>query len=107
MNRSQSGAGWRRDGTPAELLPVVVLADGARWTWEHMAALFGDERTDVVDWSHATRHIPTAAEVGHGDDAPETQAWARAALDHLWHTGVKAVVEWFDAARPGPHADAA
>jgi hypothetical protein len=88
------------DGTPAELRPVVVLGDGAKWIWEHVATLFGDERTEIVDWYHASEHIWTAAKAVHGDDTPETKAWARTALDHLWQTGAKPVVEWFDATRP-------
>jgi segregation and condensation protein B len=27
----------------------------------------------------------------------ESKAWARTALDHLWHRGPKAVLAWFDA----------
>jgi hypothetical protein len=40
------------DGTPAELRPVVVLGDGAKWIWEHVATLFGNERIEIVDWFH-------------------------------------------------------
>ena len=72
------------DGTPAELRPVVVLGDGAKWIWEHVATLFGDERTEIVDWYHASEHIWTAAKALHGEDTPETKAWANTALDHLW-----------------------
>jgi hypothetical protein len=89
------------DGTPAELRPVVVVGDGAKWIWEHVATLFGDERTEIVDWYHASEHIWTVAKAVHGDDTPETKAWAKIALDHLWQTGAQPVVEWFDATRPG------
>jgi hypothetical protein len=34
------------DGTPAELRPVVVLGDGARWISDHVATLFGGEVTE-------------------------------------------------------------
>jgi hypothetical protein len=88
------------DGTPAELRPVVVLGDGAKWIWEHVATLFGEERTEIVDWYHASEHIWTAAKAVHGEDTPETKAWAKTALDHLWQTGPKPVVEWLDATRP-------
>jgi hypothetical protein len=89
------------DGTPAELRPVVVVGDGAKWIWEHVATLFGDERTEIVDWYHASEHIWTVAKAVHGDGTLETNAWAKTALDHLWQTGAKPVVEWFDATRPG------
>jgi hypothetical protein len=88
------------DGTPAELRPVVVLGDGAKWIWEHVATLFGEERTEIVDWYHASEHIWTVAKAVYGDDTPETKAWAKSALDHLWQTGAKPVVDWFDATRP-------
>jgi hypothetical protein len=92
------------DGTPAQLRPVVVLGDGAKWIWEHVATLFGDERTEIVNWYHASEHLWTAAKAVHGDNTPETQAWANSALDHLWQTGPTPVLEWFDATRPGTSA---
>jgi hypothetical protein len=95
------------DGTPAELRPVVVLGDGAKWIWEHVATLFGEERTEIVDWYHASEHIWTVAKTVYGDDTPETKAWAKTALDHLWQTGPKPVLKWFDATQPGSSAAAA
>ena len=99
------GVKWHPwDGTPAELRPVVVLGDGAKWIWEHVATLFGEERTEIVDWYHASEHIWTVAKAVHGDDTPETKAWANTALDHLWQTGPKPVLHWFDATQPGSSA---
>ena len=89
------------DGTPAELRPVVVLGDGARWIWDHVATLFGNERTEIVDWFHATEHIWTAAKAVHGEHTPETNAWATTALDHLWTGGAIPTLEWFEATHPG------
>jgi hypothetical protein len=89
------------DGTPAELRSVVVLGDGAKWIWEHVATLFGSERTEIVDWFHATEHIWTVAKALHGEDTPETAAWAKTALDHLWTAGPTPALEWFDATQPG------
>jgi hypothetical protein len=88
------------DGTPAELRPVVVLGDGAKWIWEHVATLFGSERTEIVDWYHASEHIWTAAKAVHGEDTPDTRLWARPALDRLWHHGPKPLLDWFDATQP-------
>jgi hypothetical protein len=95
------------DGTPAELRPVVVLGDGARWIWEHVATLFGSERIEIVDWFHASQHVWTVAKELHGEDTPETKAWARAALDRLWQRGPEPLLEWFDATQPGTTAAAA
>lgn len=95
------------DGTPAELRRVVVLGDGAKWIWEHVAKLFGTERTEIVDWYHASEHIWTAAKAVHGEDTPETKAWAKIALDHLWQSGPHRVLKWFDATQPSSAAAAA
>jgi hypothetical protein len=94
------------DGTPAELRSVVVLGDGAKWIWDHVATLFGTERTETVDWYHASEHIWTVAKALHGEDTPETKAWAKTALDHLWHSGPKPLLTWFDATQPGTAAAA-
>ena len=88
------------DGTPAELRSVVVLGDGAKWIWEHVATLFGSERTEIVDWYHASEHIWTAAKALFGEDTPETKAWVATALDHLWERGPTPVLKWFDATQP-------
>jgi hypothetical protein len=93
-------------GTPAELRSVVVLGDGAKWIWEHVATLFGSERTEIVDWYYASEHLWTAAKALHGDDTPQTKAWARAALDRLWRSGPKPVLAWLDATQPGSAAAA-
>lgn len=88
------------DGTPAELRPVLVLGDGAKWIWDHVATLFGSERTEIVDWYHVSEHIWTVAKELHGENTPEAKAWAKAALDRLWTSGPKPVLEWFDATQP-------
>jgi len=95
------------DDTPAELRPVVVLGDGAKWIWEHVATLFGSERTEIVDWYHASEHIWTVAKALHGDDTPETKAWARSGLDRLWQTGPKPLLDWFNATQPAAASAAA
>ncbi len=88
------------DGTPADLRPVVVLGDGAKWIWEHIAPLFGPERIEIVDWYHASEHIWTTAKALHGEDTPETKAWAKSALDRLWQGGPTPMLSWFDATQP-------
>jgi hypothetical protein len=95
------------DGNPAELRPVVVLGDGAKWIWEHVATLFGNERTEIVDWYHASEHIWTVAKVLHGDDTPETKAWAKNGLDRLWQNGPQPLLDWFDATHPAEAGAAA
>lgn len=95
------------DGTPADLRPVVVLGDGAKWIWEHVATLFGSERTEIVDWYHASEHLWTVAKAVHGEDTPETKTWATRALDQLWSSGPKALLACLDATPPGSSSAAA
>jgi hypothetical protein len=42
----------------------------------------------------------TAAKALHGEDTPETRAWARTALDQLWRRGPTPLLTWFDATLP-------
>jgi hypothetical protein len=94
------------DGTPAQLRSVIVLGDGAKWIWEHIGPLFGPERIEIVDWYHASEHIWTVARALHGEDTPESKAWAKSGLDWLWSCGPKPVLSWFDQAQP-PSANSA
>lgn len=71
-------AGWTGPVTGrglAVLRPVVVLGDGAAWIWNLAAAYFG-ERTEIVDYYHATEHLWQLARALHGVDTPLTSAWA-------------------------------
>jgi hypothetical protein len=87
------------DGTPADLRSVIVLRD-AKWSWEHVATQFGSERTEIVDWYHATEHVWSAAKELYGDNTHETQAWSNTPVDELWHHGPKPMLKWFDATQP-------
>ena len=84
--------GWRGraadgGGHEAILRPVVVLGDGARWIWEEVAASFGGERTEIVDWWHAAEHLWDLSKVLHGEGTPEATAWAEHAKHLLWRHG--------------------
>src|SRR6266853_6533380 len=46
------GLGSDGGGEEAILRRVVVIGDGARWIWEHVAPLFGSERVEILDWYH-------------------------------------------------------
>ena len=65
----------------------------------YVATLFGTERTEIVDWYHASEHVWTLAKALHGEDAPATQAWATTGLAHLWQGGPKQLLAWFDASQ--------
>ena len=52
----------------AHLRPVVILGDGAHWIWEMAAEHFGAERTEIVDYWHATEHVWTVGRALLGED---------------------------------------
>jgi hypothetical protein len=73
---------------PAEavLRPVVVLGDGARWIWELAAEQFGPQRTEIVDYYHATEHVWSVARALFGESPEQTDTWAEAwCIDLLEH----------------------
>jgi hypothetical protein len=82
----------------ARLRPVVVLGDGAHWIWDLAAEQFG-ERTEVVDWYHASEHVWAAAKAlcGEGDAA---RRWAEDRLAELWDGGAASVVAALARAHP-------
>jgi hypothetical protein len=84
--------GWRGraadgGGHEAMLRPVVVLGDGARWIWDEVAASFGGERTEIVDWWHGAEHLWELSKALHGEGTLEATAWAKHAKHLLWLHG--------------------
>jgi hypothetical protein len=84
--------GWRGavadgGGHEAVLRRVLVLGDGARWIWEEVAASFGGERVEVVDWYHASQHLWTLAKALHGEGTAAATTWAEQATHLLWRHG--------------------
>ena len=84
--------GWKGKGKSlAELRPVVVLGDGAHWIWEASRDQFG-ERTEIVDFYHASEHLWKVAHAAFPDDAGAAQAWAKARKGELLEMGAAAVL---------------
>jgi len=102
--------GWRGQaadggGHEAILRPVVVLGDGAKWIWDEVAATFGGERTEIVDWWHSAEHLWDLSKTLHGDGTPEATAWAEQAKHLLWRHGpqpLRALLQH----TPAPNAEA-
>jgi hypothetical protein len=88
----------------AVLRKVTVLGDGARWIWNLAAGHFG-ERTEIVDWYHATEHVWGAAKALYATDQLAA-GWAGAQLTELWETGAVPVLAALTAV-PAPTAEAA
>jgi hypothetical protein len=89
--------GWRGVGTDgggeeAVLRRVVVIGDGARWIWEHVATTFGSERVEILDWYHCCQHLGTVGTALHGADTPQAEAWVDHAKDVIWQEGPDALL---------------
>jgi hypothetical protein len=69
---------WQRpppDRGLAVLRHVVILGDGAPWIWNLAAEQFG-ERTEIVDFSHASEHLWSVAKALYAEDPTAARAWA-------------------------------
>lgn len=75
----------------AVLREVQVLADGAAWIWGLAAEHFG-QRTELVDWYHASQHLWAAGKALHGEGTPETAAWVQTRKTLLWEQGAPALL---------------
>lgn len=74
----------------AVLRPVHVVGDGAPWIWNLAADHFG-ERTEVVDFYHASQHLWAVARALCGDGTPEAATWATGRIGALYEQGVPPV----------------
>lgn len=88
----------------AELRPVVVLGDGAKWIWVTAASHFGTV-VEIVDYFHACEHLTTSAGVLSGAGSAAATAWAKARTGELWEQGVDAILPQL-VAPPGLTAEA-
>ena len=81
--------GWRGlngdgGGEEAMLRRVVILGDGAKWIWEHVATTFGSERVEILDWYHCCQHLWAVANAVHGADTPQAATWVDHAKELIW-----------------------
>ncbi|MDO8670131.1 MAG: ISKra4 family transposase [Dehalococcoidia bacterium] len=74
----------------AVLREVIVLGDGALWIWNLAAEHFG-ERTEIVDFYHASEHIWTVAKALWGEGTAEAKAWAGERIKELFGHSVEKV----------------
>lgn len=83
----------------ARLRPVAVLGDGAHWIWNLAADHFG-ERTETVDYYHATEHLWAVANAVYGQGSREAKVWAHARKGALYEQGVGPVLQAFASLEP-------
>jgi len=86
------GVGSDGGGQEAVLRRVVVLGDGAKWIWEHVATIFGSERVEILDWYHCCQHVWAIGNAVYGVGTPETAAWVKHAKDLIWERGPAALL---------------
>lgn len=83
----------------AVLRPVVVLGDGAHWIWTLAGDHFG-ERTEIVDYYHASEHIWMVANTLYGQGTAQAKKWAQARRSALYEKGAKPVLQALARLRP-------
>lgn len=66
---------------------VVMLGDRAKWIGEEVAASFGCERVEIVDWYHASEHLHALAKALYEEGTTAAGAWAHHATHLLWKHG--------------------
>jgi hypothetical protein len=83
----------------AVLREVVVLGDGAAWIWNLAAEHFG-QRTEIVDWYHASEHLWTLGKALFGAGTAQTRAWVDEMLETLTTKGAAELLPLLDAVVP-------
>lgn len=83
----------------ARLRPVHVLGDGAVWIWNLAAEHFG-ERTEAVDFYHASQHLWRVGRALYGTDTAEAAAWATTWRTALFEYGPDSLRAAIAQARP-------
>ncbi len=86
------GVGSDGGGQEAVLRRVVVIGDGAKWIWEHVAPTFGSERVEILDWYHCCQHLGAIGTAVYGVETPQAEAWVNHAKDVIWQEGPDALV---------------
>jgi hypothetical protein len=95
----------RRGADPARDR-MVCVADGAPPNWAQFETHFV-QRTEVLDWYHATEHLWAAAHGVYGEGAAAAAAWEKQAEDALWAGHPEEVLVLLDLAMQQPKGQAA
>lgn len=69
---------------------VILLGDGARWIWDHVAPLL-ERATCIVDWYHALQHVWACGAVLHGEGSDDCKQWVKRIETWLWNGDVRAI----------------
>ena len=69
---------------------VVLLGDGAKWIWDHIAPLL-EGATCIVDWYHAMEHVWDCGRKLHGEGTRITTVWVKEMESLLWDGNVREI----------------
>ena len=77
---------------------VVLLGDGAKWIWEHVAPLL-EGATCIVDWFHALEHVWECGNRLHGEETPAAKEWVKEIEALLWDGNVREILRRLEVER--------
>ena len=77
---------------PEEKVRLCVVADGAKWIWKHVEALF-PSAVQVLDYYHCSEHLHKVASMQFGHNPEQQTEWMEASIARLFCGAVQAVIE--------------
>jgi len=77
---------------PKEKVRLCVIADGAKWIWKHVKALF-PSAVQILDYYHCSEHLHKVASVQYSDNPEKETEWVEATLTRLFCGEVQAVID--------------
>jgi hypothetical protein len=84
---------------PEAEVRLCVIADGARWIWKQVQALFPSV-VEILDYYHGSEHIHKVATLQYGAHPERQREWCEAALARLFWGEVHGVIWGLQRMRP-------
>jgi hypothetical protein len=83
---------------PEAHVRLCVVADGAKWIWKHVQALF-PSAVQILDYYHCAEHIYNVAKQHYGESL-HAQEWAEATMTRLFLGQVQPVISGLKRMQP-------
>ena len=84
---------------PQSKVRLCVVADGAKWIWKHVKALFPSAQ-QVLDYYHCREHLHKVASLQFGDHPEKQTEWIEATVARLFCGDVHTIIEDLQAVEP-------
>ncbi len=68
---------------PEDRVRLCVVADGAKWIWKQVQALF-PEAVEILDYYHCSEHLHEVAALQYADNPGRQREWMEATLARLF-----------------------